>query len=329
MKKTMFQSMLGLEIRVLLRSKWLLSFFVLFIGLSFLLYFYGIESAKSTSQELAVSTGSSHQVNTQKIQGYYLEEWGIDAEILKDLKAANGEGGTVTEEVVVSNAYSRSIAMLINLSLWILPIICLILGTNSIVADKEEGRFSLYRTYQSPMIFYLVSKYVSLCVSLIITLGLSYGLFGLFLFIKGSLIDAAMFGIFLSLNLFIVLVFSGLAVLIGSYSVTRMQGLSLALFAWSFLVFVYEFIVFSVIDNIAYGQKLSALFVFILANPIESVRVWAINQLGANYIFGPQYLILNEWGANGTLNAYFFTSLAVIIITSLVLSMLIIKRRVV
>ncbi|MGO4889315.1 ABC transporter permease subunit [Anaerobacillus sp. MEB173] len=325
MKKSMFQSMLALELRVLLRSKWLLSFLILFIGLAFLLYFYGLESAKNTAipfSDRATGEVAGTQFSVGQLDPAY---FGLDE--VKDTSAVYDAEGNITEETI-SNAYSRSIAMLINLSLWILPIICLILGTNSIVADKEEGRFSLYRTYQTPMIFYLISKYVALSVSLMISLGVSYGVFGIFLYFKGALYDAAMFGIFLSLNIFIVLVFSGLAVLIGSFSVTRMQGLSLALFAWSFLVFVYEFIVFSIINTIPYGQKLTALFWFILANPIESVRVWTINQLGANYIFGPNYLILNEWGVNGTLNAYFFFSLFVIILISLSLSVIVIRKRV-
>ena len=323
-KKLLFQSMLVLELRVLLRSKWLLSFLILFIGLAFLLYFYGLESAKNTA--VPVTDGMIAETGGMRLAVGNLDPAYFGLEEIKDTSAVYDADGRLTDETL-TNAYSRSIAMLINLSLWILPIICLILGTNSIVADKEEGRFALYRTYQSPMIYYLLSKYAALSISLVISLGLSYGIFGLFLYVKGALADAAMFGIFLGLNLFIVLVFSGLAVLIGSLSVTRMQGLSLALFAWSFLVFVYEFIIFSIINQIAYGQKLTAMFWFILANPIESVRVWAIDQLGANYIFGPQYLILNEWGAKGTLSLYFFLSIFIIILLSLSLSALVIKRR--
>ncbi|WP_164216625.1 ABC transporter permease subunit [Virgibacillus sp. YIM 98842] len=324
MKKSMFHSMLKLEIRVLLRSKWLLSLLVLFIGLAFLLYFYGIESAKSTAvpveNEKGTAAGVEFSVGELDPAYFGLEE-------VEDTSAVYDADGNLTQETL-TNAYSRSIAMLINLSLWIVPIICLILGTNSLVADKEEGRFSLYRTYQMSNGHYLISKYVSLCLTLMISLSVSYGIFGLVLYFIGALQDAAMFGVFLTLNLLIIIVFSGLAMLIGSYAVTRMQGLSLALFAWSFLVFVYEFIIFSIIDFIPHGQKLTTLFALILANPVESIRVWTINQLGANYIFGPQYLILNEWGANGTLNIYFFISIILIILISLGLSVMIIRKRV-
>lgn len=323
MKIAMFQSMLKLEVRVLLRSKWLLSLFILFIGLAFLLYFYGLESAKSTDASVENNKGviAGIEFSVGELDPAY-----FGLETIEDDSVIYDKNGNLTE-ATLSNGYSRSIAMLINLSLWIIPIICLILGTNSLVADKEEGRFSLYRTYQMSNGYYLLSKYLSICIALILSLGISYGIFGLFLYVIGALQDAAMFGTFLALNLLIIFVFSGLAVLIGSYAVTRMQGLSLALFAWSFLVFIYEFIIFTIVDFIPYSQKLNALFILILVNPIESIRVWAINQLGANYIFGSQYLILNEWGANGTLNFYVFLSIICIILLSLALSVFVIKRR--
>lgn len=319
MKISMFQSMLKLEIRVLLRSKWLLSLFILFIGLAFLLYYYGLESAKSTAAPVENNKG--------EVAGIEFSVGELDPAYFGLEEVVDDKDGNLTE-ATLSNAYSRSIAMLINLSLWIIPIICLILGTNSLVADKEEGRFSLYRTYQMSNGYYLLSKYMSICITLMLSLGFSYGVFGLFLYLIGAMQDAAMFGVFLALNLLIIFVFSGLAILIGSYSVTRMQGLSLALFAWSFLVFIYEFIIFSIIDFIPYSQKLNSLFILILANPVESIRVWAINQLGANYIFGSQYLILNEWGANGTLNVYFLLSIIFIVLISFILSVFVIKRRV-
>ncbi|MHA6251772.1 ABC transporter permease subunit [Oceanobacillus sp. CAU 1775] len=324
MKLSMFQSMLKMEIRVLLRSKWLLSLFVLFIGLSFLLYFYGIESAKSTAIPVVENKGTvgGYEFSVGELDPAY---FGLE-EIVDDSSVYNADGSL--SEMTLTNAYSRSIAMLINLALWIVPIICLILGTNSIVADKEEGRFSLYRTYKMSNGYYLVSKYFSIVITLMISLGMSYGIFGIILYFMGALQDAAMFGAFLALNLFIIFVFSGLAIMIGSYAVTRMQGLSLALFAWSFLVFIYEFVIFSIVDFIPHGQKLSTLFILILANPVESIRVWAINQLGANYIFGSQYLIINEWGASGQLNIYFFLSLALIMLISLVVSVFVLKRRV-
>ena len=213
-----------------------------------------------------------------------------------------------TNEAGESVGYSRAIALLMNLSLWLIPIICLILGTNSIIADKEGGRLALYKTYQMPYLYYLFSKFIALCLSLIASLGIAYGIFGVILALTGNALEMSIFMTFLILNIFLIIIFSALSLVIGSISITRMQGLSLALFAWCFLVFVYEFIIFSIVNWIPYSQKLNSMLVLVLLNPIESIRVLTIEQLNAAYIFDPEFLILQEWGETGMLTNYMILS---------------------
>lgn len=275
MNGTLLHTMVRHELRVLMRSKWLLNFTLLFFALSFLLYFYGLQTGGGES---------------------------------------NGQ------------AYNRSIAMMINLSLWIIPMICLILGTNSLVSDKEEGRLSLYQTYQSSSILYVMSKYISLCSSLIVSLVIAYGIFGLLLF-KENMMNLSIFTIFLLLNILLVLVFASISLFIGTISSTRTQSFSFSILVWSFMVFLFEFLLFLVITLIPYHLKLKSMFAAVLLNPIESIRIWVIHQLNATYIFGPEFLILSEWGENGLLSLAVFSSLFFIILLFLFLSALMIQRK--
>lgn len=309
----LFESMLQYELKVLLRSKWLLSFTLLFIGLAFLLYFYGMQSSST-----------SYSAKEADISGVTIKFMGESNLSYFGLEAKSEQLDSAAQ---AANGYNRSISMLINLSLWILPLICLLLGTNSIVADKEEGRYRLYQTYKMTSILYLASKYVALVLSLTLSLGIAYGLFGMYLYFTDSFMSADLFATFLVLNIFLVIVFASFAVLVGALSSKRMQGLSYALLLWSFLLFVYEFILFSVLNLVPYAQKLVSLLFMVLANPIESVRIWTINQLGANYIFGPEFLILNEWGSSNLLTLYLLTSLFIIVVMTLGLSTIILRKR--
>lgn len=304
------------ELRLSLRSKWLLSFIILFMAMAALFYFYGIKSIETDTEVKygLESIGVIDYGDENKIDPTYFG--------LEELPAEDG-----ANDDAQNVGYNRAIAMLMNLSLWLIPIICLILGANSIIADKEGGRLSLYRTYQMPYFYYLSSKFIALCVSLITALGLSYGIFGIVLSITGNPIETSFFLTFLILNILLVIVFSALSLFIGSVSVTRMQGLSFALFAWSFLVFVYEFIIFSVVDLIPYAQKLNSMLLLVLLNPIESIRVWSIERLNADYIFGPEFLILKEWGANGMLTSYIMLSLLLMVLIAIVVSNKVIKIR--
>lgn len=311
----MLNSMTLYELRLLLRSKWLLNFMILLLLMAALFYFYGIKSIDADPHEVKYGlTSNSTSIDTGSIDPSFfgLEELPSD----EPADSNKGEAG-----------YGRAMAMLMNLSLWVLPIICLILGTNAIVADKEDGRLTLYRTYQMPFFHYLLSKFIALCISMLVALGISYGLFGIVIAFTTEEAQFSFFTTFFLLNIFLIIIFSALSVLVGSISVTRMQGLSYALCVWSFLVFGYEFIIFSIIDWIPYAQKINSMLVLVLSNPIESLRVWSITKLNADYIFGPEYLLIHRWGQDGSLTNYVILSSVLMIVISLVLANFTIKKR--
>jgi len=313
MKITVLLKMIKYELVLLLRSKWLLNFTILFMLLASLLYFYGIESVNSNPTEATYGLESlGISINTSEADP---ANFGL-TEVEKMATAEDEQAG-----------YNRAIAMLMNLALWILPIICLILGVNSIVADKESGRLILYKTYKISYTFYVLSKFVALSISLSIALGLSYGTGGLILALLGQKFAADVYLTFIVLHFLLILVFIGTSLIIGSVSSTRMQGLSIAFFFWSFVLFVYEFIIFSVIDFIPYAYKLKGLLTLILFNPIESIRVWSINNLHAGYIFGPEYLILQDANNDSMLTVYLIISIMLILVFNISLSNQILKRK--
>jgi len=316
MKHYLLFSMTKHELRLLLRSKWLMNFMVLFIFLSVLLYFYGLHSVQSDPAE--VTYGLESVGNNIDTNGVNPEWFG-----LKEI-----EQQSQTAADIQQTAYNRSIAMLINLSLWLVPIICLVLGSNSIIADKESGRFGLFKTYQIPYWRYMTSKFAALVLSMLVVLGVSYGLFGLIFSLIGQSFEATIFQIFLVVNLLLIIMFSAASLFVGAISKTRMQGLSLALFFWSMAVFVYEFIIFSIIDWIPYAFKLNSLFSLILLNPVESIRVWSISKLNAEYVFGPEYLIIDQWGNSGVLTASLILSIFLLVFMTIAASTKLLKRGV-
>ena len=311
--KTLLQ-MIRHELRLSFRSKWLLNFTILFTILAALFYFYGIRSITTDPVDIKYGLDSVGVVDTGTVDPSYFG--------LEEMSPVNDE-----KEDTHSVGYNRAIAMLMNLSLWLIPIISLILGANSIIADKEGGRLALYRTYQMPYSYYLLSKFFALSISLIASLGLSYGVFGIILSITGNLAETSFYLTFLLLNIFLVITFSALSLIVGSVSSTRMQGLSLSLFIWSFFVFVYEFIIFSVVNVIPYSQKLNSMLLLVLLNPIESIRVWSIERLNANYIFGPEFLILKEWGDSGMLTGFILLSFLIMIFIAILVSNKVMKIR--
>lgn len=315
MNPGLLYSMTKHELRLLLRSRWLFNFMILFFFLAVLLYLYGLQSVKSDPAEVTYGLeGVNDNIETMGVNPEYYG--------LKEIKAEEGNAAGFSQ-----SAYNRSIAMLINLSLWMIPIICMILGGSSIIADKENGRLSLYRTYQASSGYYLISKYLALVLSLFFVIGISYGIFGLIFSLAGSSFNAHIYQVFLLVNMLLILVFSAASLLIGALSKTRMQGLSAAIIFWILMVFVYEFITFSVIGWVPYAFKQNSLFLFILMNPVESVRVWSISKLNSEYVFGPEYLIIEKWGANGSLAIALTVSISLIILITILSSARLLTKR--
>lgn len=314
MRKNLFYSMVVYELRLFIRSKWLLSISLLFFFLSLIFYFYGITSVKADPTEIIYGAESGIEISTGTVDPSI---YGLKA--LDSTTQSSSDSSTST--------YNRTISLLINLSLWLIPILCLIIGTTSIISDKESGRMDLYKTYQTPFILYLLSKFSALSLSLIGAVGVSFGLFGLICSLFGSSIESSLIQLFLLLTIFLIFVFSALSLVIGSFCATRMQGLSYSLFLWSFIVFIYEFIIFTLIEYVPYAFKLKGLFVLILVNPIESIRIWSIAQMNAGYIFGPEFLILDEWNRSGELTVYLVLSLLIVTGLSILLSNKLMKRR--
>lgn len=315
MNPGLLYSMTKYELRLLLRSRWLLNFMILFFFLAGLLYLYGLQSVKSEPSEVSYGL---EDVNAN------IETMGVNPEYygLKEIKPEEGHTAGFSQ-----SAYNRSIAMLMNLSLWMLPIICMILGGSSIIADKENGRLSLYKTYYESSGYYLISKFLSLVLSLFFVIGLSYGLFGFIYSLAGSSFAAHIFQVFLLVNMFLIFVFSAVSLLIGAISKSRMQGLSAAIIFWITMVFVYEFIIFSVTGWIPYSLKQISLFFLILLNPVESVRVWSISKLNSEYVFGPEYLMIEKWGANGSLTLALTLSIILIIFITFITSARLLTKR--
>ncbi|MEH7124306.1 ABC transporter permease subunit [Bacillus sp. JJ1773] len=308
-------SMVKHELRLLLRSKWLLNFMILFIFLSGLLYFYGLNSVKL--DPVKVTYGLEGVNSNIETMGVNPEYYGLKEITQQPENTAN----------INQTAYNRSIALLINLSLWLLPIICLILGANSIIGDKESGRLGLYKTYQVSYWKYMLSKFLSLVISMFVVMGVSYGLFGLIFSIIGKSFQASIFQVFLSVNMLLIIVFSAAALFVGAISKTRMQGLSYALFFWCLTVFIYEFVIMTVINWIPYAFKLKSLFFFILLNPIESIRVWSISKLNAEYVFGPEFLMIEKWSESGTLSISLMISIVLLMWIAMAISTKMLKKR--
>ncbi|HHY71741.1 MAG TPA: ABC transporter permease subunit [Bacillus bacterium] len=209
------------------------------------------------------------------------------------------------------NGFNRMAASLLNLSLFLVPLLTLLIGSTSIAGDKEDGSLTLLFTYPIPTSRILVGKFIGLLLTLFAVVTFGYGAAGLILFISKASISLQFFLLFYGFTMLLMMLFLGLAMLIGVLSATRFQALGMSLILWAVSVLFYEFIVMGLAMVISKQAILGMFTASILLNPVELVRVWTIISMDSGSIFGPHLYDLTVW-SEGNIGQIVFAITAIL-----------------
>lgn len=76
------------------------------------------------------------------------------------------------------NGYSGSSSTMLNLALYLLPLMALMLGSFSLTSEKEEGNWELLSTYPLGTWVFLTGKYIGLSAVLLTIVAFGFGLSG-------------------------------------------------------------------------------------------------------------------------------------------------------
>lgn len=182
--------------------------------------------------------------------------------------------------------FGRVSATLINLTLYLVPLISMSLSGLSVVSERE-GR-TLERLLSQPIskVELLAAKYVGIVVSIGTATVLGYGLASWYmLFILGPG-DIAIFISILLSSLLLAATLSSLGLLISTISASRFGALSAVLMGWLFLVAIYDVLVMGA--TLVADLRWADLLPLLMVNPVEAARILMIYALDPTLIFlGP------------------------------------------
>lgn len=226
------------------------------------------------------------------------------------------------------NGFNRMAASLLNLSLFLVPLLTLLIGSTSIAGDKEDGSLTLLSTYPIPTSRILFGKFLGLLLTLFAVVTFGYGAAGLILFFSNTGVSLHFYLLFYGFTLLLMVLFLGLAVLIGVLSTTRFQALGFSLILWAISVLFYEFVVMGLAMVISKQAILGMFTASILLNPVELIRVWTIISMDSASIFGPNLYDLTIW-SQGNFGQIVFTVTAIVwVILPIFISNSLLKRGV-
>ncbi|MFP5383794.1 MAG: ABC transporter permease [Gammaproteobacteria bacterium] len=208
-----------------------------------------------------------------------------------------------------------TIASLVSLVIYLIPLIALLLGFDAIVGERERGSLDLLLSMPITRFELLLGKYLGLALAMSVS---TLGGFGLVAVILSSQLDAdGLFHFvgFMVSSVLLGLVFLSVAVAISALTLDRARASGLAIATWFFFVLVFDLVLLGLLvyTGGSYGGE---VFPYLLMlNPADVFRVlnvFTLDEIRASYglatVFPEQ--LASPWLLSGVMLAWIVGPLA-------------------
>jgi len=205
-----------------------------------------------------------------------------------------------------SEGYTDMTGTVMNMTLYLLPLITLLLGGFSATTEKESGQWGLLSTYPISAYAFLWGKWLGLAVILLAMMFFSFGLAGIVSFLFGQQLSIDTLIFFWLFSSCLALVYLSIALFIGSIAKNRWQALIGGIGTWFLTIVIWPLLIVSTLSHLpSYPMIQPTLQALTILNPAEFVRVFSIMKIGAGSAFGAEYDQWITW-ATGTYGSIIF-----------------------
>ena len=181
--------------------------------------------------------------------------------------------GTAQQGEVGFHSIELTIASLVSLVIYLVPLIALILGYDAIVGEKERGSLDLLLSMPITRLELLLGKFTGLSAALASSTLAGFGLVGLLLSYQIDLASLFHYAGFMLSAILLGMAFLSLAVLVSVIASDRTRASGAAIALWFVFVLVYDLVLLGilVVSGGAFGAE---LFPFLLLlNPADIFRI--------------------------------------------------------
>ncbi len=192
--------------------------------------------------------------------------------------------GLVTAGAIGFQGFARTSASLLNLVLYVIPLVALVMGTLSFTSEKSSNELLFAQPIMRSEV--LIGKLGGLLASIFGATVTGFGLAGLIIAAKAGTAGNLSYTIFVGLSVILALIFLGLAALVSVLCRRKPAAFGVSLFLWFFFVIFYDLIVIG--GTFILRERTANVFLFtsLLGNPVEMVRVASLIMLDGKEIFG-------------------------------------------
>ncbi len=192
--------------------------------------------------------------------------------------------GLVTEAVVGFQGFTRTTASLLNLVLYLVPMISLAMGALSFTGEKGASELLFSQPVTRGEI--LAGKLAGLFLSLAAATLFGFGAAGLMIAVQVGIDGVAPYLAFVGFALLLAASFLTLGAMTAILSGSRTKGLGFALFVWFFFVLFYDLLVMGVAFLLPEHTANQFIFLSLFANPVDLSRVGSLIAVGDPAVFG-------------------------------------------
>jgi len=172
-----------------------------------------------------------------------------------------------------------TIASLVSLVIYLLPLIALLLGFDAIVGERERGSLDLLLALPVTRLEVLLGKYLGLAAALTLSTVVGFGLVAAVLARNASRAGLEAYAGFMGSSVLLGLAFLSLAVMLSVLARDRTRASGLAIALWFFFVLVFDLLLLGLLVASG-GESGAAAFPYLLLlNPADVFRILNIFSL--------------------------------------------------
>ncbi len=192
--------------------------------------------------------------------------------------------GMLTAGTIGFQSFARTSASLLNLVLYIVPLVALTMGTLSFTSEKNLSEMLFAQPVTRTEI--LLGKLAGLFAAILTATLIGFGLAGFIIAAKAGTQGLVRYPVFVALSLLLALVFLTLAALVSALCQRKTKAFGVVMFLWFFFVLFYDLLVIGVTFLLKERAANQFIFASLFGNPVDMVRVACLMVLDGKEVFG-------------------------------------------
>ncbi len=172
-----------------------------------------------------------------------------------------------------------TIASLVSLVIYLVPLIALILGFDAVVGERERGSLDLLLSLPITRLELLLGKYLGLSAALACSTVAGFGLVGAMLVIQGPARALYDYGGFMVSSVLLGMAFLSIAVAVSVFAADRTRASGAAIAVWFFFVLVFDLLLLGALVATGGSFGADAFPILLLLNPADVFRILNIFSL--------------------------------------------------